>query len=87
MAHFGYILQSQSTGAYYVGQTNSLQERIASHNKGEVQSTRPGRPWKLVYSKEFAARSQAVSWERMVKSRKKRKFIEELIHSERSAAR
>ncbi|MCA0235243.1 MAG: GIY-YIG nuclease family protein [Bacteroidetes bacterium] len=44
-----YILFSQLTGKFYVGQTNHLGNRIERHNQGQVSSARNGRPWKLVH--------------------------------------
>jgi GIY-YIG catalytic domain-containing protein len=32
MAFYVYILQSEATGRYYVGQTKNLQERVAYHH-------------------------------------------------------
>jgi putative endonuclease len=67
-----------------------LEHRLAEHNSGQVSSTRPYRPWTLVYFKWFGTRSEAMAREKRVKSRKSRAFIEKLIKefiSERSAAR
>ncbi|MEZ4783712.1 MAG: GIY-YIG nuclease family protein [Candidatus Kapaibacterium sp.] len=32
-----YILQSESTGTYYVGQTQDVHKRLLRHNAGEVR--------------------------------------------------
>jgi putative endonuclease len=90
VTYYGYILQSEKTGRYYTGQTNNLEERLKQHNGGEERSTKSDGPWKLVYQKEFTMRSEAVLWERSVKARKKRRFLEKLIQeyvSGRGAAR
>ena len=81
MNYYGYILQSETTGAYYTGQTDDIEERLKNHNRGEERSTKSGCPWRLVFRKEFATRSEAVRWERYVKSRKRRAYIEKLIQS------
>ena len=86
----GYILRSQKNGRYYVGQTDDVDRRIQEHNNGEEKSTAPWAPWSLVFKKIFDTRSEAVRWERGVKARKSRAFIEKLIqlyNSERGAAR
>ena len=88
MGFTGYILRSDKNGRYYVGQTENLEVRLKEHNNGEEKSTKPWRPWKLMYEKRFTTRSEAVQWERMVKGRKSRAFKEQLIQeyqSERSA--
>ena len=87
MTHYVYILQSEARGSYYVGQTDNLEKRLSSHNRGQVRSTKGRRPWKLTYFECHASRSEAVVREREIKSRKKRRYIESLIHTERSAAR
>jgi putative endonuclease len=83
----GYILQSLSDGTNYIGQTGNIDERIVKHNRGEVLSTKKQRPWVIIYSVSFGTRSDAMRWEREVKSHKSRSYIEKLIHSERGAAR
>ena len=75
-----YILQSLKTGSYHVGQTDDLGGRVHKHNKGEVLSTKRLKPWTLVYYEKHETRSDAVVREREIKSRKKRKYIESLIH-------
>lgn len=74
-----YVLESQLNGRFYVGHTNDRDRRVEQHNRGEVKSTRPHRPWILVYSEAYATRKEAMRREREIKSRKKRKYIEELI--------
>jgi putative endonuclease len=87
MMFWVYRIQSQKNRHYYVGQSDNLQERLDKHNRGEVQSTKSGKPWELKYVEVFKTRSEAVRRERQIKSRKKRKYIEFLIaSSERSAA-
>ncbi|MFA5030748.1 MAG: GIY-YIG nuclease family protein, partial [Patescibacteria group bacterium] len=44
-----YILQNNQK-RYYIGITAFLpKERLSRHNKGDVASTRNGRPWRIVY--------------------------------------
>lgn len=79
MTFFGYILESSVSREYYIGQTKNLENRVARHNRGCEPSTKHGRPWKLVLSVEFGSRGEAVKWERSVKGRKRRSYIESLI--------
>lgn len=49
-----YVLQSQKDLDYfYKGSTGDLKRRMLQHNNGEVESTRPNRPWKLVYYEAY----------------------------------
>ena len=79
-----YILQSEQSGAYYVGVTNKLDDRIPRHNGGRSKSTKSGRPWKVVYSEQFHSKSQACIREHEIKSWKSRALIEALIKGEHS---
>jgi len=81
MAIMVYILYSPSKDRYYIGQTQDLANRLNEHNSGESKSTRAGIPWKVVYTKEFQTRSEAMIYENRLKSLKSRKILEELIHS------
>jgi putative endonuclease len=71
-----YILQSSSTGRFYIGQTQDLPSRFQEHNLGRVPSTRDRGPWELFYSEEFSTRSEASRRERQIKQMKSRAWIE-----------
>jgi putative endonuclease len=81
--YFTYILQSESTGRYYVGSTDNLDRRVAQHNdpdyKGSKTTKRFKGPWKLVYTESSQTRAEAMSREREIKSWKSRKAIQDLI--------
>ena len=79
-----YILQSEATGRYYVGQTKDLRERLTYHNAGYSLSLRNRGPWKLVYSESYATRSEAVLREQSLKRQKSRESIERLVSASRS---
>ncbi|MBU4285082.1 GIY-YIG nuclease family protein [Patescibacteria group bacterium] len=46
---YNYILQSQKNKSLYVGYTTDLKRRLKEHNQGLNQSTKPYRPWILIY--------------------------------------
>jgi putative endonuclease len=74
-----YILFSSTLDRYYVGYSSDLISRLDEHNHGATRSTRPGRPWILVYSEKFAKKSSAIKRENQIKKMKSRKYIERLI--------
>jgi putative endonuclease len=81
-----YILQSEKSGQYYIGQTSDLKERLRRHTEGRVRATKGATPWMLIYTEEFVTRGEAVRREREIKSKKNRAFIDRLIESTRGVA-
>ena len=73
MPYYVYILQSESTGRYYCGQTNNLDLRIKEHNDPSYATTKTTKrfkgPWGLVWSTELDDRSSAMKLERRIKKR------------------
>ncbi len=72
---FTYILQSVSSGKFYIGQTNNLQDRIHRHNNSRNIYTKNKGPWKLVYYKEFDTRTEALKLEKRLKSLKNKDYL------------
>jgi len=83
--YFTYILQSESTGRYYIGSTDNVGRRVAQHNdpdyKGSKTTKRFKGPWTLVYTESSQTRAEAMSREREIKSWKSRQAIHDLIIS------
>ena len=47
---YTYVIQSVSLEPrLYIGSTANLKNRLHEHNSGKVRSTRPYRPWRLIY--------------------------------------
>jgi putative endonuclease len=83
MVFHAYILQSNSTGRFYVGHTENLTKRVFEHNNNRTPSIKNRGPWKLVHSEEFATRSEAMLRERQIKKMKSHTWIEKLIRASR----
>ena len=80
--YFVYILQSRSTGRFYVGQCDDLIRRFREHQSGKNPSTRNRGPWLMPYYRIFATRSEAVQWERAIKAKKSAASIRRIILAE-----
>jgi putative endonuclease len=83
--YYVYIIFSQSVDRYYTGYTHDPSERLLEHNLGATPSTRPGRPWTLVYAEECESKRAAIIRENEIKRKKSRKYIERLVYSGRDS--
>ncbi len=63
-----YILLSSKSHRFYFGSTKDLKKRFALHNAGEVQSTKFGERWNLVWYGGFETEKQARDFELYLKS-------------------
>ena len=75
MKHYVYVIRSVSSGRFYTGQTNNLENRFFAHNNGLSPYTKGKGPWILVYSEEFDSRSEAMIREKFLKTGKGREFL------------
>lgn len=71
-----YILYSQKSSRYYVGQTSDITDRLERHNQGRVKSTKFGIPWKVVLQLEVSTRSEAMVLEKQIKKRGAKRYLE-----------
>ncbi len=46
---YNYVLQGIKNNNLYVGYTANLRKRLKEHNQRLIFSTKPYRPWKLIY--------------------------------------
>lgn len=67
---FVYVLQSETTGKYYIGQTNNLEQRLLRHNIHPDSYTQNRGPWKVLYSEAYETRAEAMGREKEIKSYK-----------------
>lgn len=62
-----YVLKSAKDGQGYIGSTNDLKRRLSEHNRGLVQSTKPRKPFKLIYYEAYASEDDARFREKALK--------------------
>ncbi|MCK4642876.1 GIY-YIG nuclease family protein [bacterium] len=79
MKFYIYIIQSSSTGRFYIGSTNNLDDRLNRHNNNRSKATKNRGPRKLVHSEKYDTRSEAVKREVELKSMHSHSYIETLI--------
>lgn len=73
--YFVYVLKSEIDNKLYYGLTTNLEKRLAEHNAGKVRSTKPRRPFKIVYYEKVESLMEARNKERYFKSGFGRKYI------------
>ncbi|WP_116771456.1 GIY-YIG nuclease family protein [Maribacter litoralis] len=78
-----YIIYSQTLDRYYIGSTENIEKRLERHIKGNGSTyTKKAIDWVLKWQRNFETRSEAVSFELLIKKKKSRKYIEYLISLE-----
>ncbi|MBU3820559.1 GIY-YIG nuclease family protein [Flavobacteriaceae bacterium XHP0103] len=65
---FVYILYSKEFDRFYVGMTYNLENRLSQHNTGQVKSTKPFLPWKIIHHESHPNRLEARKREKYLKS-------------------
>ena len=63
-----YILVSERHQRLFIGLSNDPNRRLKEHNAGQVRSTKPYAPYKLVFSKKCASRKEARRIEKLFKT-------------------
>ena len=81
-----YVIQSQSSGKIYIGQTNNIELGLKRHNgllphkKSSFTYINKG-PWKLMYKEEYPSCSMALKREKQLKNRQGREYLKDLIRN------
>jgi putative endonuclease len=57
--YYVYILKSEVVNRYYIGCTTDDAKRLKEHNLGKTKSTKPYRPWKLIYKELYTNKQEA----------------------------
>lgn len=75
-----YILHSESIDKFYVGHTcEDMDERLRKHLSEHKGFTSKAKDWKLVYSEDYAVKTEAYAREREIKNWKSKQRIIRLI--------
>lgn len=65
--YYLYILQSKIGDHFYIGSSSNINRRLQEHNQEKSFSTKPYRPWVLIYKEEYQERSSAAKREYFLK--------------------
>jgi putative endonuclease len=78
-----YAISSETRNYIYVGLTSNLEKRIEFHNNGYERTTRPYRPFCLIYSEKYADRPSARIREKYLKTASGKTFLKSLGKQEK----
>jgi putative endonuclease len=73
--YYLYLIESETSGKYYIGQTSDLKTRLDDHNGKRKKYTKGKGPWHLIGYKNFRSRGEAMLEEQRLKRAKNRKYI------------
>jgi len=81
VAHFLYILYSNNSKKYYIGETHNLEERVLKHNQHSYQNSfsKIANDWELILHYECLNRTEALYLESFLKRMKNKIFIAKII--------
>ena len=86
MKKYYFYIAECADDTLYSGQTNDLSKRLERHNSGKgAKYTAERKPIKLVYSEEFSTRGAAMQRETEVKKLSRKKKLELVRRTRRTA--
>jgi len=77
--YYVYVFKSSIDGKLYIGYTADLRKRIQEHNRGSVISTKPRRPFKLVFYESFKSSTDAKRREQYFKTTKGKSSLHQIL--------
>ncbi len=79
--YYTYVLQSNQDSKFYTGFTKNLKLRFEQHNKGNVESTKDRRPFKLIYYEACLDQKDAIKREKYLKTFHGKMFLKRRLKS------
>jgi len=73
--YYVYVLESENVNELYIGYSDNLKKRFKEHNQGKNRSTRPYRPWKLIYYEACLNKKDAERREKYFKKTQGRRLL------------
>jgi|GEM_PF-400338 len=79
MTNWVYILQSETSGRYYCGQSSDVERRLRQHNDPAYSLSKTTKrfagPWRLIWNRPCVDRGEAMRLERRIKKRGIERFL------------
>ncbi|OHA92379.1 MAG: hypothetical protein A3J09_00030 [Candidatus Zambryskibacteria bacterium RIFCSPLOWO2_02_FULL_51_21] len=79
MFTYVYTLESQQAKNLYIGFSGDLRKRLNYHNNGLNKSTKPYRPWKLIFYEAYLNEADAKRREKYLKSSQGSRLLKRML--------
>lgn len=76
---FVYVLRSLKDRKLYIGLTNDMERRFVEHNSGKNESTKPRRPFELLFYEALPSLEEAIEREKFYKSGRGREVLKKIL--------
>ena len=73
--YYVYVLKSLARSYYYTGCSDNLKSRLKLHQAGKVESTKPYKPFELVYYEACLSEKDAYIREKYLKTRLGKSYL------------
>lgn len=77
--YYVYILKSEKDNKLYIGYSTDLKKRFSEHQNGNVRSTRPRRPFELVFYEAYKSMKDAKRREMYFKTTKGKTSLKTML--------
>jgi putative endonuclease len=78
--YYVYAIHSIKHKIIYVGLSTDPEKRLRDHNYGMTKSTKPYRPWSILYKEKIGSRIDARKREKYLKSGIGKEFLKTLLN-------
>jgi len=79
--YYVYVLLSLRDNKFYIGFSENIKKRLADHNAGRNTSTKPRRPFKLIYYEAHFSREDAFRREAYFKTTKGKSTLKQMLRT------
>jgi putative endonuclease len=77
--HYVYVLLSLKDKNFYIGFSEDIKKRLADHNAGRNTSTKPRRPFELIYYEAHLSKEDALRRELYFKTTKGKSTLKQML--------
>ena len=77
--HYVYLIRSEANDQLYIGYTTNIKRRILEHNRGENQSTKHYKPWKLIFAEIYIEEMDAKRREQYLKTNQGSRLLKRML--------